>query len=329
MWINTQFLERSLSVPAEEDLISDSHWLWVALERSVGWNGKRLRSSSWRRAWKRVAFLRRLSGRISEPSMANRGVEQWIASWVDPHVNQSHSPAVAVEKMIRDTCGLACSESLRNADPQLSFLKMYPDLFLSDSKNSSDGWKGQVIAWRQDFSRRQKWARRIGVYGSSFWPTPDGSVMQEGEQPATFLERQRKLKGTHQNGNGCGTPLAMAVQLWVTLTTKELETRTQERKDELLLPGQAISLMSSLHPPEMLPSGATSSETTGPSLRLNPVFAGWLMGWPRIIKDFSSYSVTELSHYKQLMRSALFILLSPSQPKKRIEFTPDDEWGDI
>ena len=37
--------------------------------------------------------------------------------------------------------------------------------------------------------------------------------MQLGETPHTWLARRERLKATHQNGNGCGTPLAMAVQL--------------------------------------------------------------------------------------------------------------------
>jgi hypothetical protein len=44
------------------------------------------------------------------------------------------------------------------------------------------------------------------------WPTPDASVAQDGEKPETWLARRERLKEAADNGNGCGTPLAMAVQ---------------------------------------------------------------------------------------------------------------------
>lgn len=48
------------------------------------------------------------------------------------------------------------------------------------------------------------------------WPTPDASVAQDGESAETWLARRELLKQTQDNGNGCGTPLAMAATLWPT-----------------------------------------------------------------------------------------------------------------
>ena len=62
-------------------------------------------------------------------------------------------------------------------------------------------------------------ARRISGTGSSFWgtwPTPAASVPNDGEDPATWLERRERVKKTARNGNGMGTPLSIAVQLWPT-----------------------------------------------------------------------------------------------------------------
>lgn len=48
------------------------------------------------------------------------------------------------------------------------------------------------------------------------WPTPSGSVAQDGEDPQTWLDRRELLKETANNGNGAGMPLTIASQLWST-----------------------------------------------------------------------------------------------------------------
>ena len=55
------------------------------------------------------------------------------------------------------------------------------------------------------------------------WPTPDSSVMQDGEGLDTWLKRRGELKLKHGNGNGCGTPLTMAAQMagWGTPSSTE------------------------------------------------------------------------------------------------------------
>ena len=63
-------------------------------------------------------------------------------------------------------------------------------------------------------------ARPTSGNGSSGWPTPDASVVQDGESLETWLARRETLKAKHNNGNGCGTPLTMAAQMagWPTPT---------------------------------------------------------------------------------------------------------------
>ncbi len=47
-----------------------------------------------------------------------------------------------------------------------------------------------------------------------FWPTPDAQVINDGEEPETFLARKEKEKEKGINGNGMGTPLAMAAKMF-------------------------------------------------------------------------------------------------------------------
>lgn len=52
----------------------------------------------------------------------------------------------------------------------------------------------------------------------SSWPTAAACNPNDGESLKTWLARRERLKVTAQNGNGCGTPLSIAVQMWPTPT---------------------------------------------------------------------------------------------------------------
>ncbi len=94
-------------------------------------------------------------------------------------------------------------------------------------------------------------------------------------------------------------------------------SRSGNRIGELLLPEQARQVTRRVtwecqfsRPDQVnLPSGETSFRTENNSLRLNPLFVSWLMGWPTIVPITSNFSATEWFHFKQRMRSALFGLL--------------------
>ena len=48
---------------------------------------------------------------------------------------------------------------------------------------------------------------------AALWPTPDAAVSNDGESPETFLARRERVRAKGYNGNGMGTPLAMAAQI--------------------------------------------------------------------------------------------------------------------
>jgi hypothetical protein len=48
----------------------------------------------------------------------------------------------------------------------------------------------------------------------SQWPTPNAQVSNDGETPETWQARADKIKEQGINGNGAGTPLAIAAQQW-------------------------------------------------------------------------------------------------------------------
>ena len=57
------------------------------LEQSAMWKSKSLQQRSWQNVWKRDTSIKLLSGLTSKPSTLNRGVEKWISSLEDSHVN--------------------------------------------------------------------------------------------------------------------------------------------------------------------------------------------------------------------------------------------------
>ena len=94
------------------------------------------------------------------------------------------------------------------------------------------------------------------------WPTPDAAVMNDGENPATFLARIAKLAKKHRNGAGAGTPLAMAVKLWPSPQAQDFKSGAGWEH------------------------AASGSAGHSPQLRhllgglLNPDWVEQLMGWP-------------------------------------------------
>lgn len=136
------------------------------------------------------------------------------------------------------------------------------------------------------------------------WATPAAT---DGTRGADMARRD-----TGQPNSNLPTQIAK----WSTPSVADVQggrmTRSKERSDEMLLNGQADALTSSLQDQIIYPVGETSSH---PRRSLNPLFVEWLMGWPPgwtllAWTDFAC-SATELSRFKQRMRSALSQLASP------------------
>jgi hypothetical protein len=60
-------------------------------------------------------------------------------------------------------------------------------------------------------------AERLTLTGTALmWPTPDAGAFNDGQRPDVWEERHERELAKGYNGNGGGTPLAGAVQLWRT-----------------------------------------------------------------------------------------------------------------
>ena len=111
----------SPSAPGSGGLTSESDWRFQALARSATWRGKRSAASSWSRRCKPGSWIKRLSGRISEPSMAARGVASvdLVAGGIpcQPHSVAGKQRRGADE---RDLSSTSLLESLARWDPASS-----------------------------------------------------------------------------------------------------------------------------------------------------------------------------------------------------------------
>ena len=172
------------SVPASADSTLPSTWLFRRLARCAGLNGKPTAWRSWRRAWKKAPWLRRLCGRISRPSTARRGVESWIASLAAGPVSHSPWPANGLGRTIRDTFGLTSLESLARFVPDSCLGKTYRGTLLLDSIPFSESFETWATELRRLSLLRRKSAQAIEGSGCLSWPTPD--TAERKTNPATF-----------------------------------------------------------------------------------------------------------------------------------------------
>ena len=308
MWLHVPSCVASACSAEPEGSTWESESLCRALAQSAMWRGKFLPWRSWRRAWRRDGSMMRLSGLTCEPSTLARGVDGWIWSWLASPARTSPTPAVVLESRASARAfGSRSRESLARFDPgTCSWKTSEPSLF-GGSTPFSDRWPSSGSMRSGVCFRHRRRARPTSGSGSSSWPSPVAGGFQDGEDPKTWLARRERLKQTAKNGNGCGTPLTMAVVLWQTsnLPNGGGKTRVGSRSGELLLEGQAANWSTPRssenenrqtrpspsqtnlrtadlsHQAETPASGENCSPPPrGSRPQLNPAFVWWLMGLP-------------------------------------------------
>lgn len=131
---------------------------------------------------------------------------------------------------------------------------------------------------------------RTGGRGCGLWPTPDAHVSNLTEPVEKFEQRRLKLKENGINGNGAGTPLAVAVRMWPTIRSTDGE---RGGRGDLIqaVRGNASTRYRMWATPQARDhkSGKVSQATMERNSRplservggsLNPDWVEWLMGWP-------------------------------------------------
>lgn len=202
MWILPSTISRCAPVP--EDSILASDWRFQALAASVTLSGKPTQSKSCYRAWRTKGWMRRLCGRILEPSTAARGAESWMESLRASRASLTASPGSGLGRVMSETYGRSRLESLARLNPHGCFSKTLeeaPDFFAAQSGRN---WSEWVTGLRRDCSRRQKLGRATSGSGYSCWPTTQAS-----DRPG------RGRHGYAMNGKG-GMDISSAAENWDT-----------------------------------------------------------------------------------------------------------------
>jgi hypothetical protein len=308
MWIYVPTSTSSACAPEVPDSISESSWQFQTLAASCSWRGKPSPSLTWSKRWNKVAWLRRLSGRMCKPSAADHGVGWWMASLAAYRANRILSQENNSAKKTSATSGRQPGASSSNRVSGSSSSKTSKACStLVDLNGSVATFDAFVSRLRSDYSARANAARRINAKESSFspWPTPAA----------------RDYKGTNgpdhlENGTGRQhmdqLPNFVAYQ-WATPTASENSNRTTKMAPShgnghgIVLAGQASDFS------RQVPQISTDGETPSIERRsLNPLFVEWLMGWPHMWTAFEC-SATVLSAFKLRMRFALSQLALPAE----------------
>lgn len=185
--------ESCRSAPASEGWTLGSDECFQLLEQSVTWRGKQRASKSWQRAWKKDLWIQHLCGRISRPSTAQRGVEQWISSLLDTPVSPLVLAGGAGAQTTLDTSGLTLRESSGKPSQGLLFSKTSKD---TSAKGCEKSWK-KLPNWG---------SMQSGVYtaqpkpdfptagtDSSSWPTPTARDHKDGTDPSLKVPTNGRL----------------------------------------------------------------------------------------------------------------------------------------
>lgn len=157
--------------PVSADSTSALEWRSQMLAQSVLLRSKPMRQQSWQRAWNKTPWIKRLFGRIYEPSMARRGVASWIASLRAIHASPLALQASSSATKTQDTSGqmsFAWSEKLTHL---CASSKTSQDIYDWDSNKSTMTFEAWVTALRQACSLRRKSVHLINGNDCSSWPT--------------------------------------------------------------------------------------------------------------------------------------------------------------
>lgn len=311
-----------LFVPGLAGLSSGSNLLASMLALSVTWRGKHTSQVSWLRRLKRIAWIRHLSGLTLPRSIADAGVEWWIASLPDFPVSHTPSPESNSAPKTNGTHGPTSFGSFAMFDRPSSSWKT-SQLSLLGSDEYSDRWPFSGSMRNGACLARPRSGHLISASElSSLLPTPSASTYgtsQNGERPDGTIFKQ------------AGKPSLDTMARKGLLPTPRVNNRGyQSRREGDFRPGLEMMAQGGQLPIPTAQNCKGSNaraeqclpDTPGQTTRcLNPQFVEWMMGWP-------------INHTKLCKCEPVFVIELTDSERQETELspnrllTPGENYGD-
>lgn len=212
LYIPSMDLPSALALePSNSDSPSPSETpieLWVLSNRKLV-----LRQFGWR-GWTRRSWVERLSGTISQPSMASRGADAWTSSLAASRV--SHSAWLDDEPALTTNGGYGKTppESLAKSSRGASLSRTYQASFMPDCPKSYPTLPRSGSMRNGELSARQMLAPLTFATDSGCWPTPDAGV--------------RDGFNTSPGPAGSRPTTARLAKKWVTPTAMDYQERMSD-----------------------------------------------------------------------------------------------------
>lgn len=264
-------------------------------------NGKpQQRQLSWR-GWRTRRWIRRLSGTISQPSTAARGVEQWILSLAASPASHSASPAIVEESRTSAGSGLTLQGSLLNPSLNTCSWRTCRASWATDCASCGLIYDAWVSEFEQATSARQRSVRRIADNDSSLWPS-DGEPGAGARYPTivgawtTQTAMDSRASGSADyptdSGRHSGVTLTDQARSWPSSANENRTTKhapSHGKSHGKTAGGMAMEWPT---PDASVRTGSNQGGAAGrvgrirPTLAelgrpaLNPRFVEWLMGLP-------------------------------------------------
>ena len=228
-------------------------------EPFVMWRGKPLQLNTLSKKWKKVSWMKRLSGLTLEPSKASLGVEKWILSREDFHASPTQLLESKWPTKTQETYGPILSELLGKCDLDSYSLKTFQESLNGDLTKlslTSTNWGIMLhgVLWRL-----RTLARCI--------KENDGSFLESGMIPTPTTQANAQVRGQYKTN---GTTLAGYVKMFPTPTARESNDLGGSMERHQRLGREKETLTRMISGEEGLTHGG----------KLSPQWVAWLMGLP-------------------------------------------------
>ena len=173
MWIlPKQLLDMSPFAQDMGALTLDSGEFSRLAEQSLMWRSKPSPARTWLQRWKRVNWMRHLSGQTLKPCHTKSFSRAWTLSLAVTRANPSQQQASEKEKKTHDTSGHSFKGQLGLFDQDTASLRTSKDSLPSALKTYATTWVSWVTSLRQEYSVRLNAAHLTREKECSSWPTP-------------------------------------------------------------------------------------------------------------------------------------------------------------